>query len=262
MRLFSVLCLLEALRASVAVLLAVTAGKCSATETKAEFDDVRSRCVNKTFFKMISETQLSAGMGEDSCQLRFGQIILRCYEGSYGAAVTVKKLADNNFRNGTGFSESCEENMTLSNVCIDGDRAVYLVMGCANWESPGQPKSDGGSDEAECGELLARVASTRTSRADRGKSTVYVILGVGSGLILLTLVVVFLVKRRRARKEKDKEATTGTTVTMGPSQQLSGIRDFMEGETVAEQTDLNSDGSRMAVVNRPVQPAEGTTTPQ
>ncbi|KHN78249.1 hypothetical protein Tcan_04755 [Toxocara canis] len=61
----------------------------------------------------------------------------------------------------------------------------------------------------------------------RGKSTVYVILGVGSGLILLTLVVVFLVKRRRARKEKDKEATTGTTVTMGPSQQLSGIRDFM-----------------------------------
>ncbi|KHN81839.1 hypothetical protein Tcan_10124 [Toxocara canis] len=173
------------------------------------------------------------------------------------------------FRNGTGFSESCEENMTLSNVCIDGDRAVYLVMGCANWESPGQPEFDGGSDEAECGELLAKVATSRTPRADSGKSmfgTVCVILGIGPGLIVLTLLVVFLVKRHRAHKEKDKEATTGTTATMDRSQQLSGIltiiRDFMEGETVAEQTDLNSDGSRIAMVNRPVQPAEGTTTPQ
>ncbi|VDM29775.1 unnamed protein product [Toxocara canis] len=159
--------------------------------------------------------------------------------------------------------------MTLSNVGIDGDRAVYLVMRCANWESPGQHEFDGGSDEAECGELLARVASSRTPRADRGKSmpaTVHVIVGVGSGLIMLTLLIIFLVNRHRTHKEKDKETTAGTTTTMDPSQQLSGIstiiRDFMEGETVAEQTDLNSDGSMMAMVNRPVQPAEGTTTPQ
>ncbi|VDM30032.1 unnamed protein product [Toxocara canis] len=67
-------------------------------------------------------------------------------------------------------------------------------------------------------------------------ATVYVILGVGAGLIVLTLLVAFLVKRHRAHKEKDKEAATGTTATMDPSQQLSGIstiiRDFMVGDSL------------------------------
>ncbi|VDM43990.1 unnamed protein product [Toxocara canis] len=229
MRLFSVLlCLVEALGERVAAVLAVTA------------------C------QMASETQLSAGMGGDRYQSRFHRAIRSCYEGSGGAAVTVKKLADSYFRNGTGLNESCEDNMTLSNVRIDRDRAVYLVMGCANWEWPSQPESDEDSDEVERDEVLAKVASSRTRHADRGKS--------------MSVIVTFLISGYRTRKDKDQETTTGTTITVDPSQQLSGIttiiRNFMEGETVAEQTDLYSDRSMMATLKRRVQPAEGTTTPQ
>ncbi|KHN74037.1 hypothetical protein Tcan_08039 [Toxocara canis] len=229
MRLFSVLlCLVEALGERVAAVLAVTA------------------C------QMASETQLSAGMGGDRYQSRFHRAIRSCYEGSGGAAVTVKKLADSYFHNGTGLNESCEDNMTLSNVRIDRDRAVYLVMGCANWEWPSQPESDEDSDEVERDEVLAKVASSRTRHADRGKS--------------MSVIVTFLISGYRTRKDKDQETTTGTTITVDPSQQLSGIttiiRNFMEGETAAEQTDLYSDRSMMATLKRRVQPAEGTTTPQ
>ncbi|KHN72253.1 hypothetical protein Tcan_12168 [Toxocara canis] len=92
MRLFSVfMCLIEAHEGNVAAVLAVTAGKCSVARMKAEFDEVRIGCVNKTF-KMTSETHLSARMGNDRCQLRFGRAIERCYEGSDDAAARVGRL--------------------------------------------------------------------------------------------------------------------------------------------------------------------------
>ncbi|VDM44795.1 unnamed protein product [Toxocara canis] len=145
--------------------------------------------------------------------------------------------------------------MTLSNVCIGDDRVVYLVMRCADWESTSQPESDEDFDEMECDELLAKVYRTRHAGGKSVTITGYVIMAASVGLLVTRMLTTLLTIRRDTHKDKDQDATSSTTTMMDSSPHQPGTttisRDFMEGGTIAERTDLYSDTTKMAL-NMPV----------